>query len=81
MAEFSREYNIEVGTDPQYSDFSLEEEFENLKDGSYLTIICEGFGITAIGKTDEGMREVRYKGGWMEWERFLEQFKQASSSK
>ena len=53
MAEFSKQY-IQLN-DPEDScwDFDIDEETKKIAKGSYINIICEGFGFIAIGRTDE----------------------------
>jgi hypothetical protein len=46
MAEFSKQYCQATGFD--FYDFDIEEEFKDLKEGYYVSKICEGFGSTGI---------------------------------
>jgi hypothetical protein len=47
MAEYSIEWLIQ-NNDTRNHDFSIEKEFNKLKEGQSVGIICEGYGITAI---------------------------------
>jgi hypothetical protein len=50
MAEFSKQWcemNPELGFEP---DFDIVEIFNNLDEGYYEPIICEGLGILGIAK-------------------------------
>jgi hypothetical protein len=46
MADFSKQYCQATGFD--FYDFDIEEEFKVLKEGYYVSKICEGFGSTGI---------------------------------
>ena len=46
MADFSKQYCQVSGFD--FFDFDIEEEFDKLKEGYYVSIICEGFGSVGI---------------------------------
>lgn len=46
MADFSKQYCKISGFD--FFDFDIEEEFDKLKEGYYVSFICEGFGSIAI---------------------------------
>lgn len=90
MADYSKQY-CEI-CDPGFPwNFDLEEEFLNLYKGDQVPIICEGFGILAIGvgldasrhvltydtvKWDDGSEWRDYDAGrWVEYETFLENFR------
>jgi len=47
MAEYSKEWLIQ-NNDSRKPDFSIEREFNKLKEGKSIGINCEGYGITAI---------------------------------
>lgn len=47
MAEFSYEYIMKEGWNIPF-DFSIQDEFNTLKDGETADRICEGFGFTRI---------------------------------
>ena len=46
MDEFSKQYCHETGFD--FYDFDIEEIFRDIKEGYYVSRICEGFGSTGI---------------------------------
>ena len=46
MAEFSKQYCQATGFD--FYDFDIEEIFKDIKEGYYISRICEGFGSTGI---------------------------------
>lgn len=46
MADFSKECGM------GFSDFSIKEKFDELEEGYYISIICEGFGFMGILKED-----------------------------
>ena len=46
MAEFSKQYSEVKGLG--FSDFDIEEIFKDIKEGYYISRICEGFGSTGI---------------------------------
>lgn len=48
MAEFSKQY-CEAHMPEWPWDFDLDEEFQKLKPGDYLPLICEGYGFCGIG--------------------------------
>jgi len=49
MAEFSKQYIENFNMDWGY-DFDIIEEFNKLKDNTYIPMICEGYGFVGIGK-------------------------------
>jgi hypothetical protein len=49
MAEFSKEF-IEKNKWEMEPDFSIIREFNKLKDGEEISLICEGFGFQKIKK-------------------------------
>jgi hypothetical protein len=54
MAEFSKQYcdnNQDLEMSP---DFDITEISESLEKGSYLPMICEGYGFIAICKDSDG---------------------------
>lgn len=69
MAEFSLEY-VEATGDVGH-DFSIKEVFESLDGFAYRPIICEGFGIIAVGNFG-GRCFVFYKEDWIELNSFIE---------
>ena len=46
MAEFSKQYCQATGFD--FYEFDIEETFRDIKEGYYVSKICEGFGSTGI---------------------------------
>lgn len=46
MAEFSKQYSEVSGLG--FCDFDIEEIFKDIKEGYYISRICEGFGSTGI---------------------------------
>jgi hypothetical protein len=53
MAEFSKQYCERHDFDFPH-DFDINEIAEELNNGHYTSIICEGYGFIAIGKDDAG---------------------------
>lgn len=53
MADFSKQYcDLQ---DPGFPwDFDILEEAKKLNNNQYISIICEGFGFSAIGKDENG---------------------------
>ena len=52
MAEFSKQW-CDLN-DPQMTpDFDIDEVVKDLEPNHYISIVCEGFGFIAIGKTGE----------------------------
>lgn len=61
MALFSKEYYESVNQQ-DIPDFSIIDEFQNLKENQSIDIICEGFGATKIiNKNDACFVEVMGK--------------------
>lgn len=52
MAEFSKQY-CDKNESEMTPDFDIIEIADSLEAGSYLPIICEGYGFIAIGKDEE----------------------------
>tara|TARA_R100001443_G_scaffold43225_1_gene56347 strand:+ start:73 stop:324 length:252 start_codon:yes stop_codon:yes gene_type:complete len=46
MADFSKQYCQATGFD--FYDFDIEEIFSDIKEGYYVSRICEGFGSNGI---------------------------------
>jgi len=51
MASFCEECSKDIGFK---TDFDIKKELKELKNGYVLRILCEGCGLNAIAKTDEG---------------------------
>ncbi len=47
MAEFSKEYIKKEGWETEY-DFCILDEFNKLKEGETINLICEGFGSSRV---------------------------------
>ena len=52
MAKFSKEWVERENLNTKW-DFSIETEFQKLKEGEVNKIICEGYGITSISDEDD----------------------------
>jgi len=52
MSDFSKEYIERYKFDIPY-DFSIIEEYNKLKEGYYVNIICEGYGFEGILKQND----------------------------
>jgi hypothetical protein len=50
MAEFSKQW-CDINDPERTPDFDIDEIAEGLESNYYTSIICEGFGFLAIGKT------------------------------
>lgn len=68
MAEFSTEW-AEMNGFTEIADFSILSIFKKLKEGEINKIICEGFGITAVGKKNNQCL-VEYKSSFISYEDF-----------
>ncbi len=68
MAEFSKEY-IEKYHDPEDwgFDFSIMDEFNELQEGHYIGIICEGYGFIGICKENGECKLIFGKGEEVEY--------------
>jgi len=53
MADFSKQW-CEINDPEKTPDFDIDEIAKDLEPGYYASVICEGFGFLAIGKTGEG---------------------------
>jgi len=53
MAEFSKQW-CEINDPDMPSDFDILEEADKLEPNSYIPMICEGFGFSAIAKDGTG---------------------------
>jgi hypothetical protein len=51
-------------------DIDVDEIFESLSPGYYMSVICEGCGLLAIEKTGDNQLRVAYDGedGFLKWE-------------
>ena len=56
MADFSEEY-CKYHDFERKGDFNIWGEFDKLKEDTYISIICEGYGFIAIGKTKNNPTE------------------------
>ena len=54
MAEYSKQWCEINDPDDLSYDFDILEEAKQLKPEHYVSLICEGFGFTAIGKDKDG---------------------------
>ena len=60
MAEFSKQWC--EANDPQLPwDFDIEEEFDKLQNGEFVSLICEGFGFIGIQKQLDGSKFFLYR--------------------
>jgi hypothetical protein len=50
MAEFSKQW-CDINDSERTPDFDIDEIAKTLEPNHYTSIICEGFGFLAIGKT------------------------------
>jgi hypothetical protein len=78
MAEFSKQY-CEKHDFGFNHDFDILDVAKGLENGYYTSIICEGFGFTAIGKDEEGgiilampTGEYSEEGTQVEWKKMEE---------
>jgi hypothetical protein len=54
MAEYSKQWCEINDPDDLSYDFDILEEAKQLKPEHYVSLICEGFGFTAIGTDKDG---------------------------
>jgi len=52
MADFSKQW-CDINDPDMPWDFDIREEFDKLRKNSYVSIICEGFGLVAIGNVED----------------------------
>ena len=75
MADFSKEWCKRYDEGGMNGDFSVMDIFNELEEGYYQPIICEGYGFVAIAKTD-GICQVAYttnmETGSVVWKNFDE---------
>jgi hypothetical protein len=81
MADFSKQY-CEIWDNDMPGDFDIEAIADDLKPGYVTTIICEGFGFTAISKDEDGkiflyfpdweFTGVSNKAHWVEYDKFIQ---------
>lgn len=81
MSDYSKEYNDITKMFPKGThDFCFRQRFDNLDPGMMETgLICEGFGILAIGKDEDGtelvlLGNIPFDPEWVDWQKFLKQF-------
>jgi hypothetical protein len=68
MADFSKQW-CEIN-DPQLPhDFDIYDEFNKLNKGTYVTMICEGFGFLAIARDQKDvlLLAMPVNDGLVEW--------------
>jgi hypothetical protein len=61
MAEFSKQYVQNYMTEFEEWDFDIEEEFDKLQKGEFVSLICEGFGFVGIQKQLDGSKYFLYR--------------------
>jgi hypothetical protein len=61
MAEFSKQYVENYMPDFGGWDFDIEEEFDKLQNGEFVSLICEGFGFIGIQKQLDGSKFFLYR--------------------
>lgn len=61
MAEFSKQYIENYMPDFGGWDFDIEEEFDKLQNGEFVSLICEGFGFIGIQKQLDGSKYCLYR--------------------
>lgn len=80
MAEFSKEYADIVGD--KFYDFSYSEIIVDLKEGYYITEICEGLGTLGVEKANGIFYFITSaEGDLVEYSTFLNAFKLAHEEK
>lgn len=75
MADFSKQWCDLNDPDMPY-DFDIELIAENLQNGWAVPEICEGFGFTAIGRSEEGTIILGFPVGadelrWEDYQEFI----------
>ena len=62
MAELSKQYIQGYMPEEGYNwDFDIEEEFDKLQPGEFVSVICEGFGFCGLQKQLDGSRQFLYR--------------------
>ena len=60
MAEFSKQWC--EANDPELPwDFDIEEEFDQLEPGEFVSLICEGYGFLGLQKQLDGSKYCLYR--------------------
>jgi len=60
MAEFSKQWC--EANDPELNwDFDIEEEFDQLEPGEFVSLICEGYGFLGLQKQLDGSKYCLYR--------------------
>lgn len=78
MAEFSKQY-CELNNMGFDGDFDIMEELEELEDGHYMSLICEGFGFCLIAKDAYGKCMLGFENkdaeiDWIHYDEYLENY-------
>lgn len=60
MAEYSKQY-VENYMPEWTWDFDIEEEFDKLQPGEFVSVICEGFGFCGLQKNLDRSRYFLYR--------------------
>jgi hypothetical protein len=82
MADFSKQWT-EIYDREMPWDFDIEVEIEKIPLGHYKSMICEGFGFTAISKEQDGtimlyfpdweFTGIEDKAHWIDYQVFIKQ--------
>jgi hypothetical protein len=86
MADFSKQWCDRYDPGGLEPDFDIEEVFNDLTEGYYTSIICEGYGFTAIAKIngkcmvfipdyDCAPEDNTQSGNFVDYEEFITNFK------
>ena len=60
MAEYSKQY-VENYMPEWEWDFDIEEEFDKLQPGEFVSVICEGFGFCGLQKNLDSSKYFLYR--------------------
>ena len=60
MAEYSKQY-VENYMPEWTWDFDIEQEFDKLQPGEFVSVICEGFGFCGLQKNLDRSRYFLYR--------------------
>jgi hypothetical protein len=60
MAEYSKQY-VENYMPEWEWDFDIEEEFDKLQPGEFVSVICEGFGFCGLQKNLDRSKYFLYR--------------------
>ena len=61
MADFCNKCSIEISGDTGNSEIDVLKISESLAPDTYMSVLCEGCGMRAVGKTETGETLIAFK--------------------